>query len=188
MAELEELSSEPKKKRNKFMIPGIIVAIIAVLAIGFNVWHNTPGFCNAICHNPMDPYVASAATGDEGMLVTAHIKAGKVCLDCHEAQFTDQVSEAMAWAADNFETGEDGMLVPGIDFASEEFCAKAGCHDINKVVEETAGFLENDAKYNPHSSHQDLALECGDCHKVHVDSTFVCNDCHALNAPEGWEA
>ena len=47
--------------------------------------------------------------------------------------------------------------------------------------------IDKDEKYNPHSSHQDLALSCGDCHNAHEASVLVCNDCHALNAPEGWE-
>ena len=177
-----------KKKRNKWLIPGVIVAVIAVLAVGFTVWHNTPGFCNAICHSPMDPYVASYSSGDEGMLVTAHAKENVNCLACHEAKLTEQISEAMAWVADDFATDENGMLVPRVDFASEEFCARSGCHNMNEVVANTKGFLGNDEKFNPHSSHQDLALQCGDCHKVHEQSVLVCNECHALTAPEGWEA
>jgi len=177
-----------KKKRNKWLIPGIVVAVIAVLAIGFTVWHNTPGFCNAICHKPMDPYVQSVTSGDEGMMVTAHFKAKLSCLDCHEAKLTEQVSEAMAWIADEFATDENGKLVPSVDFASEQFCARKGCHDMSTVIAETRGFEGNAEQYNPHSSHQDLALACGDCHKAHTDSVLVCNDCHALNAPEGWEA
>ena len=184
----EGSSAEPKKKRNKWLIPGIVVAVIAVLAIGFTVWHNTPGFCNAICHKPMDPYVESYTSSDEGMLVTAHAKANTSCLKCHEAKLTEQVSEAMVWISDEFATDEDGMLVPAVEFASEEFCAKSGCHNMSEAVEKTWGFMDNDPKYNPHSSHQDLALACGDCHKVHSESVLVCNECHALNAPEGWEA
>ena len=50
------------------------------------------------------------------------------------------------------------------------------------------GFAGNDEKYNPHASHQDMALECGDCHKIHENQVLVCNECHDLNLPEGWEA
>ena len=74
------------------------------------------------------------------------------------------------------------------NMASEEFCAKSGCHDMDDVVDSTWGFEGNDEKFNPHSSHQDLALECGDCHKAHEKSVLMCNQCHKLNMPEGWEA
>ena len=56
------------------------------------------------------------------------------------------------------------------------------------VVNATWGFEGNDAKFNPHSSHQDNQLECGDCHKSHETSTLYCAKCHDLNLPEGWEA
>lgn len=178
----------PKKaKRNKWVIPGVVVAVIVVLGIGFSVWHSTPGFCNAICHDPMDPYVESVVEGHEGMAGFDHSQAGVGCLKCHEAKLSEQISEVMAWSSDSFTTDAEGKIVPAADFASEEFCARSGCHDMGEVTEKTKGFCENPEQYNPHSSHQDQALECGDCHKAHDESVLVCNDCHALNAPEGWE-
>ena len=175
----------PSKKAR--MTLGVVVAIIVVAGAGFWVWHEQPSFCNAICHDPMDPYVESYDSGNPGYAVTAHAEAGENCLSCHEAVLTDQVSEAMAWVADDFEMTEEGMLAYDYGFATEEFCARSGCHNMDEVTAETWGFEGNDAKYNPHSSHQDLALECGDCHKAHQTSVLVCNDCHDLNAPEGWE-
>ena len=183
-----ELSAKrrgPSKKAR--MTLGVVVAIIVVAGAGFWVWHEQPSFCNAICHDPMDPYVESYDSGNPAYAVTAHAEAGENCLSCHEAVLTDQVSEAMAWVADDFEMTEEGMLAYDYGFATEEFCARSGCHNMDEVTAETWGFEDNDAKYNPHSSHQDLALECGDCHKAHQTSVLVCNDCHDLNAPEGWE-
>lgn len=174
-------------KRNKWVIPGVIVAIIVVMGIGFGVWHETPSFCNSVCHDPMDPYVESVQSGHAGMAAYDHVQAGKNCLSCHEAKLTEQVSEVMAWVSDDFTTDENGKIAPSVDFASEEFCARSGCHDMNEVISSTWGFEGNAEQYNPHSSHQDQALECGDCHKAHSTSVLVCNDCHALNAPEGWE-
>ena len=186
--EEEPQEASPKKKRSKWKIIGIVVGVIVALSVGFFVWHDTPGFCNAICHEPMDPYVQSIASGDQGMMSVVHIQNNVRCLGCHEAKLTDQISEGMAWVSGNYTTDADGMIVPTMDFADEEFCGGSGCHDISKLAEATVGFEGNAENYNPHSSHQDYALQCGDCHKAHSTSVLVCNDCHALNAPEGWEA
>ena len=184
----ETVGPAPKKKGNKLKIVGIVVGVIVVLAVAFFVWHDTPGFCNAICHDPMDPYVESFSSGDESMMVVVHANNNVRCLGCHEAKLTEQVSEVMAWVSDDFVTDANGKIVPAKNFASEEFCLRSGCHDASTLVESTRGFLGNDEQYNPHSSHQDYALDCGDCHKAHEQSVLVCNECHALNAPEGWEA
>ncbi len=179
----------PKRVRRGAIVAAVIVAVVLVAGIGAWVWHEQPSFCNAICHSPMDKYVETYGAGDPGMLVTQHAAAGDTCLSCHEAEFATQVSEAMAWVSDSYPMDEaTGMLATGKEFATEEFCARSGCHSMDEVVAGTWGFEGNDEKYNPHSSHQDYALECGDCHKVHEKSTLVCNECHALTAPEGWEA
>ena len=186
-AEGASQAPSPKKKRNKLKILGIVVAVIVVLGIGFFVWHETPGFCNAVCHDPMDPYVETVTSGEKGMAAYDHAQAGMGCLKCHEAKLTEQVSEVMHWVSDDFTTDPDGKLAPSVNFASAEFCGRSGCHDMNTLAEKTVGFEGNPENYNPHSSHQDLALECGDCHKAHSKSVLVCNECHALTAPEGWE-
>ena len=111
------------------------------------------------------------------------------CLSCHEPVITEQVGEVMKWTSDDYPMTADGTkLADGADMASEEFCAKSGCHDMDDVVASTWGFEGNGEQFNPHSSHQDLALECGDCHKAHEKSVLMCNQCHKLNMPEGWEA
>lgn len=180
---------ERKKSRKGLVALGVAAVVIVAAGTGFWIWHEQPSFCNAICHSPMDKYVETYSEGDPGKLVTQHAAAGDTCLSCHEAEFATQVSEAMAWASDSYPMDEaTGMLATGKEFASEEFCARSGCHSMDEVVAGTWGFEGNDEKYNPHSSHQDNALECGDCHKVHEKSTLVCNECHALTAPEGWEA
>ena len=175
-----------KRPKNKWIVLGVVVAVIVVAGAGFWVWHEQPSFCNAICHSPMDSYVESYSSDDPGMLVTTHADAGENCLSCHEPILTDQITEVMMWVSDSYPMDGD-KLATGKEFASEEFCARPECHDMNEVVADTWGFEGNDAKFNPHSSHQDGALECGDCHKVHEKSTLVCNDCHDLNEPEGWE-
>lgn len=165
------------------------VAVVLVLAgAGFWVWHEQPSFCNAICHSPMDNYVESYSSGDAGMLVTQHVEAGKNCLDCHNPVITEQLTEVCTWMADDYPMTDDGMLNTDKEIATEEFCTNDGCHNMSDVVNATWGFEGNDAKYNPHSSHQDNQLECGDCHKSHETSTLYCAKCHDLNLPEGWEA
>ena len=170
MAEDEKISQpgedaqapSPKRKAKRgWIIGGVVAAVIVVAGAGFWVWHETPSFCNAICHSPMDSYVDTYYSGDQGMLVTS----------------------------DDYPMTADGTkLADGADMASEEFCAKSGCHDMDDVVASTWGFEGNGEQFNPHSSHQDLALECGDCHKAHEKSVLMCNQCHKLNMPEGWEA
>ncbi len=181
----------PAPKRNVkkgWIVGGVIAAVIIVAGAGFWVWHEQPSFCNSICHKPMDSYVESYYSGNSGMLVTAHAQAGNNCLSCHEPIINDQITEVMKWSGDTFEMTADGKHLAADEVtASEEFCARSGCHNMEDVVASTWGFEGNDQKYNPHSSHQDLALECGDCHKVHETSVLMCNQCHSLNMPEGWE-
>lgn len=184
-------TSQPAAKmtrKNKLIVVGVVAAVLVAAGAGFWVWHEQPSFCNAICHSPMDKYVETYYEGDPGKLVTAHAEAGGACLDCHEAEITTQVSEVMAWVSDSYPMGEDGLLATGKEFATEEFCTNGDCHNMTDVVNATWGFAGNDEKYNPHSSHQDNNLECGDCHKVHETSTLYCAKCHDMNLPEGWEA
>ena len=185
----------PKKPRRRgWIVAGVVAAVIVVAGAGFWVWHEQPSFCNAICHSPMDYYVETYDDGNPQLGVTAHAKAGEACLDCHTAELTTQVAEVCAWVSDTYPMTEDGtMLATGKQFASEEFCARPECHhaagtSFDEITANLWGFADNDEKYNPHASHQDMALECGDCHKIHENQVLVCNECHDLTLPEGWEA
>ena len=46
-----------KKKKKWPIVVGVVVAVLVVAGAGFWVWHEQPSFCNAICHDPMDPYL-----------------------------------------------------------------------------------------------------------------------------------
>ena len=93
----------PKRSRRRtWTAVGIVAAVIVVAGAGFWVWHEQPSFCNAICHSPMDYYVETYDAGDPHLGITAHAADGVTCLKCHEAELTTQVSEAMAWASDNY--------------------------------------------------------------------------------------
>lgn len=182
--------ASPKKKKNGWMVLGIVVAIVAIVCIAFGVWHSQPSFCNAICHSPMDNYVKGYYSDNEGMMAVVHREANVNCLSCHEARTGEQIQEVGMWIDDSFPLDEYGNLnnASAQDMASEQFCLKSGCHNWNDVVDSTWGFAGNDAKYNPHSSHQDGSVQCGDCHKSHSTSTLYCAKCHSMNLPDGWEA
>ena len=99
----------PKRKAKRgWIIGGVVAVVIVVAGAGFWVWHETPSFCNAICHSPMDSYVDTYYSGDQGMLVTAHAEAGNNCLSCHEPVITEQVGEVMKWTSDDYPMTADG--------------------------------------------------------------------------------
>lgn len=188
-------NAEPKRPRKRgWIVAGVIVAVIVVAGAGFWVWHEQPSFCNSVCHSPMDYYVETYTADDPHLGITAHANNDVACLNCHEAELTTQISEVMAWVSDSYPMTDDGtMLATGKEFANEEFCARSECHHaagttFDEITNNLWGFSDNDPKYNPHASHQDLALECGDCHGIHEANVLVCNECHSLNMPEGWEA
>ena len=62
MVEAQEAGAKPapkctdKRKRLGITL-GCVVAVLVVAGAGFMVWHEQPSFCNAICHDPMDPYL-----------------------------------------------------------------------------------------------------------------------------------
>lgn len=188
-------NAEPKRPRKRgWIVAGVIVAVIVVAGAGFWVWHEQPSFCNSVCHSPMDYYVETYTADDPHLGITAHANNDVACLNCHEAELTTQISEVMAWVSDSYPMTDDGtMLATGKEFANEEFCARSECHHtagttFDEITNNLWGFSDNDPKYNPHASHQDLALECSDCHGIHEANVLVCNECHSLNMPEGWEA
>ena len=44
--------------RKKLITCGvIIVVVLGAAGVGFWTWHETPSFCGAICHSPMDSYL-----------------------------------------------------------------------------------------------------------------------------------
>ena len=110
-------------KNPKFCITlGVVVVVIAVAGGAFWVWHEQPSFCNAMCHTPMDPYVATynQESGVQGvdkwgnkventksMLVVAHSVpksqggAEANCLSCHTPTIPQQVTEVVEWASGN---------------------------------------------------------------------------------------
>lgn len=96
-------AAEPAaKKRKRLMVIGIVVVILAAVGIGFSVWHSQPTFCNAVCHTPMDSYVASYYNTDGTQLANVHMKAGKNCLSCHPGELGEQITEAGHWMSGDY--------------------------------------------------------------------------------------
>jgi len=93
-------------------VAAVIVVVVAAGGTIYLTQHDNPAFCNAICHTPMDPYVASYNDGTsvnsvndaEAVLsVTVHKEAGLEsgeeirCLSCHESDMGEQIQEGMHW-------------------------------------------------------------------------------------------
>ena len=106
MGNSEEASAKRGRKRWPIVVGVVAVAIVAAGA-GFAVWHEQPGFCNAICHNPMDNYV-EGYYGDETLMVNSHAREDVTCLECHEPKMDEQIAEGLAWASGNFATDDAG--------------------------------------------------------------------------------
>lgn len=173
------------KKRRKWPIAvGCVAAVLAVAAAGFFVWHEQPGFCNAICHVPMDNYV-QGYFGDESLCANAHFQAETTCLQCHEPKLDEQIAEGLAWVRGDFAVDENGDIATVGVTADEKMCAQAGCHDMGAVIEATQDW-GGEPGVNPHDSHQGTAIDCSNCHGVHKTSNMYCNACHDYETAQGW--
>lgn len=175
----------PRRPKRKWPVAvGIVAAVVIVAGAGFWTWHEQPAFCNAICHEPMDPYV-EGYFNDEALESHAHQVAGVTCLQCHEAKIDEQVREGIAWVTGDFEVGEDGMIATVGVRSDAGMCAASGCHDYAEVVAATADW-GGEAGVNPHESHQGYELDCSSCHVEHAQSIMYCNTCHDYEVPQGW--
>ena len=110
----ERNDSAPKQKlpkNKKLTIVGVVVVVIVVAGMGFWTWHNSPSFCSAFCHTPMDSYVetynqqadapgtdkwGNEVSNSSAMLVVSHKEAGQNCLSCHEPIISQQIGEVQA--------------------------------------------------------------------------------------------
>ena len=212
-AATEPAAAEPSKKKglrkritsHPHWKAGVAtVCVVLVAAFGaFWVWHNTPEFCDAICHNPQDPYNPTyyAEPGEEAtdkwgnevedassMMAATHREYGNlVCIDCHVPDIREQVTEGIEWVTGNFynplsERDLDNLMAyrGGV---GEEFCLNESCHNMTKsdLREATESYQRN-----PHEFHHS-EYTCSDCHKSHRASIMVCSECHEDSVvPEGW--
>jgi hypothetical protein len=177
-----------KLKKKLWIITGVLCVVIVAAAAGFWVWHEQPGFCNAICHSPMDSYVENYYGGDTTLCVTAHQTAEVTCLECHDSSIGQQLNEGQLWLTGNF---SDPPSVRR--FGTADFCNR--CHDdgnaetgIDKadIIKATENY--QDSGRNPHDNHlTKTGLNCYSCHSVHRESKLYCTQCHDnLSTPETW--
>ena len=214
MSESEETKREeasqpatkrPMEKRKRLGISlGCIAVVLVVAGAGFMVWHEQPSFCNAICHDPMDPYLptfeatpgqpATDKWGNEvddasSMLAAVHNQAGKTCMDCHVPQLDEQMTEGAEWVTGNYDsplgerTATQLVEARGLE-NSDEFCMNTSCHPYGRdeLVKKTAWM----GKINPHTP-QHGEQKCTTCHKAHRASVNYCTQCHTdAVVPDGW--
>lgn len=214
MSESEETKREeasqpaakrPMEKRKRLGITlGCIAVVLVVAGAGFMVWHEQPSFCNAICHDPMDPYLptfeatpgqpAADKWGNEvedasSMLAAVHNQAGKTCMDCHVPQLDEQMTEGAEWVTGNYDsplgerTSTQLVEARGLE-NSDEFCMNTSCHPYGRdeLVKKTAWM----GKINPHTP-QHGEQKCTTCHKAHRASVNYCTQCHTdAVVPDGW--
>jgi hypothetical protein len=209
-----ETTPAPKRKGKKGIVVGIVVAVIVVVGIGFWAWHNTPGFCNAFCHSPMDPYLQTyeAQSGTpatdkydhdvsngSAMLAVIHREANVGCLGCHVPTTSQQIAEVQeAITGDYYDPIPEKTiktLMENSDQASTDeatFCLKSGCHADESGTEITSHeqleHATENLAFNPHDAHHG-AIDCSNCHKSHRASVMYCTQCHseaAASMPDGW--
>ena len=209
MSKKEKKQKKPHNKKKIGIIVGTIVVVVVVAGIGLFVWHEQPSFCGAICHTPMDEYLAtySAPLGESttdkygnevedssAMMATLHAAseedggADADCLSCHDAVFSEQAQEGVNWLVGNYYYPLDERTLADLTEPAgkdaDDFCLNEDCHDLTRedLVEATSDM----GTYNPHLE-QHGTKECNECHKGHRASVNICTECHnEAEVPEGW--
>lgn len=208
-----------KKRTRKLAIAGVIVVVLIAVGAGMMVWHESPTFCSTLCHiegTYVDNYmqeqnsVGTDKYGNEvsntnAMMAVLHrntkatAKSEILCVDCHVPNFFELAHDGVSYVSGNYPMPRDERSASGLmswdGKSAESFCANENCHvyllgdngelSYTKLVASTKGLA-----FNPHERHHDnLSLECTDCHKGHRASTVVCTACHEhenIELPDGW--
>ncbi|HBT95849.1 MAG TPA: salivary glue protein Sgs-3 [Coriobacteriia bacterium] len=206
----ESGSAKPKRKIKKWpIVTGALIVVVAA-GIGGFIWHEQPAFCGAICHTPMDAYLATfesepgvagtdkwgnAVENTSGMLSVTHNAHGKTCLNCHEPTIGEQINEGIKWVSGDYVFPLEEHTLTDLTAArgatADEFCLNDSCHHLasDGTVIKTRADLEATTAHlsrNPHvAQHQEF--DCGTCHKAHRSSVMYCSSCHAdSEIPAGW--
>ena len=215
----DQLASEPAAKKNRkrpAIAVGVIVAVLVVAGAGFWVWHETPGFCSAICHTPMDAYGKAYAQeanttgvdkwGNEvsdtsAMLAVSHQVseedggASATCLSCHVPTISEQVSEGMSWLTGDYTVvanDASGSVLPETELSQLTAARGADSEEFclnescHDLTRDELTELTSDLAFNPHDTKHGERV-CSDCHKAHRASVYVCAECHTeAELPSGW--
>lgn len=210
---------KPKKKRNKPLIVGVIAVIVIAAGIGMFVWHEQPSFCSTLCHIEsvyVDNYMQEQGvagrdkyghqvTNTNAMMAVLHretnatAKPELVCVDCHEPNFFELAHDGVSFATGNYPWPRNERDLAGMKSwdgePGESFCANENCHvyllgDDGQLSYAKLAASTKSREFNPHEQHhENLQLDCSDCHKGHRASTVVCTACHEhenIDLPDGW--
>lgn len=208
-----------KKRSKKLIILGVIVVVLVAVGVGMMVWHEQPSFCSTMCHienTYVDNY--SQAQGVQGtdkygntvsdtnaMMAVLHshtqatAKSEIVCVDCHQPNIAELAHDGVNFVSGNYTIPRDERSASQLQSwdkkTSESFCANQNCHvyllgDNGEVSYDKLEASTQSRAFNPHQQyHENLSLECTDCHKGHRASTVVCTGCHEhenVDLPSGW--
>ena len=198
-ADSAEPSPKAKKPRNKRKIITAAVVVVAVIGIAggaFWAWHETPGFCAAICHN-MDDYLTgynqeqavagtdkwgNEVTNTNAMMSVLHrandttAKSEIVCLDCHHAVLGEQITEGAEFITGNYYDKLNERVGDGLtawwNEDQDRFCANENCHVYlqgeNGAVNREKLEAVTAAKYGTYNPHS----------TYHSTIDMSCTSCH----------
>ncbi len=187
-------SSAKTPNKNKVRAKRVVVALVVIVAvfvvsgIGFSQWHNMPGFCNALCHDPMDAYVTSYTDGEydaygnkmedeaQSVAMTAYLHNVDyriTCPECHEATLDETVSQGIAWATGDYTiagTNEQGQCFM-YELSSEELLSgdatssdsASGAADDTSASGDSASDSTDTASSNDSTAGDQFCLKAG-CH------------------------
>ena len=208
-----------KKGKKKLAIVGVIVIVLVAVGAGMMVWHESPSFCSTMCHiegTYVDNYMQEQGVvgrdkydfkvdNTNAMMAVLHrttqatAKPEMVCVDCHIPNFFELAHDGLNYVTGNYPLPRDERSASRLQSwdkkAGETLCANENCHvyllgddgqlDYAKLEKSTQSRI-----FNPHEQHhENLSLECTDCHKGHRASTIVCTGCHdpeEVGMPDGW--
>ena len=160
------------KRRNIWVIVGVVVVVVIIAGVALWNYHEQPQFC-AICHI-MQPYLDSWESPP--LLAYAHAEDNVTCLECHEPTIQQQVDEGIKFVKNDYENPLEERTF------DHEWCFRCHEHASYEDVTQRTEELE----LNPHESHYG-EMECGICHKVHRASEDYCAQCHdPVATGTGW--
>ena len=215
----EEKAPSKKRKGKKWAIVGVVAVVLVAVGAGMMVWHESPSFCSTLCHiegTYVDNYMqeqgvagtdkyGNKVSNTNAMMAVLHrntkatAKSEIVCVDCHVPNFVELAHDGMNYVSGNYPLPRNERTLSGLmswdGKEGSSFCANENCHvyllgndgklSMSKLAQSTAG-----REFNPHAQHhENLTLECSDCHKGHRASTIVCTGCHEhenVALPDGW--
>lgn len=212
-------AKKKRSRNKRLAIVGVVVVALAAVGVGMMVWHEQPSFCSAVCHiegDYVDNYMqeqgvagtdkyGNEVTNTNAMMAVLHrntlatAKPEIRCVDCHVPNVAELAHDGMNFVTGNYPMPRDERSASGLmswdGKTGESFCANQNCHvyllgDDGELSYDKLEKVTAADDFNPHEQHhENLSLECTDCHKGHRASTIVCTGCHehaGVELPDGW--